>query len=88
MNIHPRTGLYTKHTKGNWETLKGVVSMATMKRTTISFPDELTDRIFALRKDERFIRCSYSEIIRQLAEMGLAILDEEQTARNSAQKRR
>ena len=55
--------------------------MATMKRTTISFPDELTERIFALRKDERFVRCSYSELIRQLAEKGLSLLDEEQTAR-------
>lgn len=52
--------------------------MTKMKRTTISFPSELTDRIFALRKDERFTRCSYSELIRQLAEMGLALLGEAQ----------
>ena len=52
--------------------------MTKMKRTTISFPSELTDRIFALRKDERFTHCSYSELIRQLAEMGLALLDEGQ----------
>lgn len=51
--------------------------MTNMKRTTVSFPDELTERIFALRKDERFIRCSYSELIRQLAEMGLATLNAE-----------
>lgn len=51
--------------------------MTNMKRTTVSFPDELTERIFALRKDERFTRCSYSELIRQLAEKGLAILDDE-----------
>lgn len=54
--------------------------MTSMKRTTISFPDELTDRIFALRKDERFTRCSYSEIIRQLTEKGLALLDQERMA--------
>lgn len=51
--------------------------MTNMKRTTISLPCELADRIFELRKDDRFIRCSYSEIIRQLAERGLAILDAE-----------
>lgn len=58
--------------------------MASMKRTTISFPDELTERIFALRKDDRFTRCSYSDLIRQLTEKGLALLDEEQAARDSA----
>lgn len=49
--------------------------MANMKRTTISLPDELSERIFALRKDDRFIRCSYSEIIRQLTERGLSVLE-------------
>jgi len=34
--------------------------------------------------DERFTRCSYSELIRNLAEKGLALLDEEQAARDSA----
>ncbi|MBD5162205.1 MAG: hypothetical protein HDT14_09370 [Oscillibacter sp.] len=58
--------------------------MASMKRTTISFPDELTERIFALRKDDRFTRCSYSDLIRQLTEKGLAILAEEQAERDSA----
>lgn len=58
--------------------------MASMKRTTISFPDELTERIFALRKDDRFTRCSYSDLIRQLTEKGLAILDEEQADQDSA----
>lgn len=58
--------------------------MTNTKRTTISFPDELTERIFALRKDDRFMRCSYSELIRQLTEKGLALLDEEKAARDSA----
>lgn len=57
--------------------------MTDMKRTTVSFPEELTARIFALRKDERYIRCSYSELIRQLAEKGLAMLEAEQ-AQDSA----
>lgn len=56
---------------------KEVPHMAKMKRTTISFPDDLTERIFELRKDDRFVRCSYSELIRRLTEKGLAILDKE-----------
>lgn len=59
------------------ESLKGGISMTNMKRTTVSLPSELTERIFALRKDDRFIRCSYSELIRQLTEKGLSILDAE-----------
>lgn len=58
---------------------KGGDIMRNMKRTTISFPDELTERIFSLRKDDRFTRCSYSELIRQLAEKGLAMLEAEQS---------
>lgn len=54
--------------------------MTNMKRTTISLPSELADRIFELRKDDRFVRCSYSEIIRQLAETGLSILEEERVS--------
>lgn len=48
-----------------------------MKRNTVSFPDELADRIFALRKDERFRRYSYSKLIRILAEKGLEIMAED-----------
>ena len=58
--------------------------MAKMKRTTISFPDELTERIFALRKDDRFTRCSYSDLIRKLAEKGLELLDEDNADKDSA----
>lgn len=68
---------------GESESLKGGEFMTNMKRTTVSFPDDLTRRIFELRKDDRFTRCSYSELIRQLAEMGLSILDAERT-RDSA----
>ena len=57
--------------------------MTNMNRTTVSFPDELTERIFALRKDDRFTRCSYSELIRKLTEMGLAML-EDKLAKDSA----
>lgn len=50
--------------------------MTDMKRTTISFPDELVDRIFSLRKDDRFTKCSYSELVRQLTERGLEIVEQ------------
>lgn len=49
--------------------------MTDMKRTTISFPDDLAERIFALRKDDRFIKCSYSELVRKLTEYGLEIIE-------------
>lgn len=51
--------------------------MTDMKRTTISFPDELAEKIFALRKDDRFVRCSYSELIRRLTAKGLSVLESE-----------
>lgn len=49
--------------------------MTNMKRTSVSFPPELADRIFSLRKDDRFVRCSYSELIRKLAEFGLEAVE-------------
>lgn len=58
--------------------------MANMRRTSISLPDELSDRIFALRKDDRFTRFSYSELIRFLAEYGLEQLVQDEKAQSSA----
>lgn len=46
--------------------------MTDMRRITIALPDEIDKRILDLRKDDRFIRCSYAEIVRQLLERGLA----------------
>lgn len=45
--------------------------MTTMKRMTISMPDELAKKIIELRKRDEFCQCSYSEIIRRLVESGL-----------------
>ena len=45
--------------------------MTDMKRVTISLPDEIDRRILELKKDDRFVRCSYSEVARQLLEIGL-----------------
>jgi len=44
--------------------------MTDMRRVTVSLPDSIDKRILALRKDDRFIRCSYSEIVRQVLECG------------------
>lgn len=46
--------------------------MTEMRRITIALPDEIDQKILELRKDDRFIRCSYAEIVRQLLERGLA----------------
>lgn len=45
--------------------------MTDMRRVTIALPDDLDKRILELRKDDRFVRLSYSEIVRQLLEIGL-----------------
>lgn len=50
--------------------------MTNMRRLTVSLPDDLDKRILELRKDERFIRCSYSEIVRRMLDHGLALLTE------------
>lgn len=56
--------------------------MTEMRRVTISLPEELDKKILELRKDERFVRCSYAEIVRQMLENGL---DMNAAARGSAQ---
>ena len=53
--------------------------MTDMRRVTISLPDELDKRVLALKKDDRFIRCSYSEIVRQMLDHGFAVLEAEQS---------
>lgn len=45
--------------------------MTNMKRTSVSLPDEIVDRISELRKQDEFRDCSYSEIIRRLVAAGL-----------------
>lgn len=55
--------------------------MTDMRRITISLPEKLDKQILELRKDDRFVRCSYSEIVRQIVEQGIDMLIAE---RNSA----
>ncbi|GKH49022.1 hypothetical protein CE91St46_01330 [Eubacteriales bacterium] len=45
--------------------------MTDMRRVTISLPEEVDKKILDLRKDDRFARCSYSEIVRMVLNRGL-----------------
>lgn len=47
--------------------------MTDMKRITISIPPEMDKKILEMRKDDKFIRSSYSEIVRTLVFAGLDI---------------
>ena len=55
--------------------------MTNMKRVTISMPEQLDREILGMRKEDAFIRDSYSEIVRKLLELGLrATKAQDQTA--------
>lgn len=58
--------------------------MTDMKRISISIPGSLDEKILALRKTDRFVRCPYSEIARQLLERGLDPINAERAAQDSA----
>lgn len=45
--------------------------MTDMRRVTIPLPDELDRRILELKKDDKYIRLSYAEVVRQLLVRGL-----------------
>ena len=45
--------------------------MTEMKRVTIPVPDWLDRAILDMRKDDRFVRCSYAEIVRRILQIGL-----------------
>lgn len=53
--------------------------MTDMRRVTVSLPDELDKQILELRKDDRFIRCSYSEIVRQMLDRGFSAFSTERS---------
>lgn len=57
--------------------------MTDMRRVTISLPDELDKKILELKRNDRFVRCSYSEIVRQLMEHGYQMFEAER-AQDSA----
>lgn len=45
--------------------------MTDMTRRTVSLPPEIEERILALRKTDKYCRCTISEITRQLIQIGL-----------------
>lgn len=45
--------------------------MTDMKRTTVSFPDEIVVALEELKQSEKYAGCTYSEIIRRLVVQGL-----------------
>lgn len=51
--------------------------MTDMRRVTISLTGELDKRILELKKDDRFVRDSYSEVVRQVLERGFSRIETE-----------
>lgn len=45
--------------------------MSDMRRITISVPQEMEATIYGLRKQDEYNRCSMSEMVRRLVEIGL-----------------
>lgn len=45
--------------------------MTDMRRITISIPEDMDKRILNLRKRSEFARCSYSELVRRMVELGM-----------------
>lgn len=48
--------------------------MTEMRRITIALPEEMDLSILNMRKEDAYIRCSYSEMIRRLVAAGLEAL--------------
>lgn len=46
--------------------------MTTMRRVTISLPQSIDKKILEVKKDDKFIRCSYAEIVRKALDIGLS----------------
>lgn len=63
---------YNEHAVNSSELLEGGSSVTSMRRVTVSLPEEMDKRILELKKEDRFVRCSYAEIVRQIVEQGLA----------------
>lgn len=45
--------------------------MTKMKRISVAFDDDIDKNIFELRKNDDYVKCSYSEIVRRLVRIGL-----------------
>lgn len=45
--------------------------MTNMRRVTISIPEEIDKKVLELKKNDKFVRSSYSEIVRMLLLSGI-----------------
>lgn len=59
--------------------------MTGMRRISVAIPEEMDKRLLEMRKDERFIRCSYSEIVRRMMDQGMKMERSVKTASGGAQ---
>ena len=55
-----------------------------MRRVTIVIPNSLNEKILELKKDDRFVRCSYAAIARQLLENGLLAMAAQEQSREQS----
>lgn len=60
--------------------------MTEMRRITIVIPHNLDERIWELKKEDRFLRCSYAEMTRRLLNLGLVALCADREGEAEAQK--
>ena len=70
---------------------RGDKEMGTMRRMSVTIPDEIDAAVLSLRKTDEFCRCSYSEILRHLLSVGVeqeiqdrALKDRAKDTRDSA----
>lgn len=48
--------------------------LTNMKRVTVALPDEIDQKILDLKKQDKYVRESYSEVVRMALEVGLKTL--------------
>lgn len=53
------------------QNFKGGIYMTNMRRVTISIPEEIDKKVLELKKNDKFVRSSYSEIVRMLLLSGI-----------------
>lgn len=52
--------------------------MTEMKRITVAIPETMNNEIMEIRKNDMFIRCTYSELVRKILECGMKKIRQEQ----------
>lgn len=53
--------------------------MTNMKRLSVSIPEDLENRLFNMRKNDEFVRCTFAEIIRIVLEKGVDVVERDST---------